>query len=126
MNMTVHLTASPVAKVPLEGALVLPDTIEVNFSSEYALPELLIVARNGKTIVKTKVTDGHYTVPAALLFAGCVEVSISLISRGEVVKRWNLEPIIIKEIDGDFTAYAGFEDMQAQIAELFRRTEIII
>lgn len=126
MNMTVHLTASPVAKVPLEGALVLPDTIEVNFSSEYALPELLIAARNGDKIEKTKVTDGHYTVPAALLFAGCVEVSISLISRGEVVKRWNLEPIIIKEIDGDFTAYAGFEDMQAQIAELFRRTEIII
>ena len=59
MNMTVHLTASPVAKVPLEGALGLPDTIEVNFSSEYALPELLIVARNGDKIEKTNRHFAH-------------------------------------------------------------------
>lgn len=126
MNLTVTLEHSPVAKVPMEGALVLPDSIDITFASDYALPELLIVSKNGDKTEKAKVTDGHYTVPASLLFAGCVEVSVSLILRGEVVKRWSLEPILVKEIDGDFTAYAGFEEMRSQIAELFRRTEIII
>lgn len=126
MTRTIDLTHCPVARAGLDGAVVLPDTLNIVFASEYALPELLIVARNGNIIEKTKTMDGTYTVPASLLFAGTIEISVSLIARGEVVKRWNLEPILIKEIDGDFTAYAAFETMQAQIAELFRRTEITL
>lgn len=126
MTRTIDLTHCPVARVGIDGGVVLPDTLDLIFTSEYALPELLIVARNGDKTEKTKTTDGTYTVPASLLFAGTIEISVSLIARGEVVKRWNLEPILIKEIDGDFTAYAAFETMQAQIAELFRRTEITL
>lgn len=126
MTRTIVLTHCPVARAGLDGAVVLPDTLNIVFASEYALPELLIVARNGDKTEKAKTTDGTYTVPASLLFAGTIEISVSLIARGEVVKRWNLEPILIKEIDGDFTAYAAFETMQAQIAELFRRTEITL
>ena len=126
MTRTIDLTPCPVARVGIDGGVVLPDTLDFVFTSEYALPELLIVARNGDKTEKTKTTDGTYTVPASLLFAGTIEISISLIARGEVVKRWNLEPVLIKEIDGDFTAYAAFETMQAQIAELFRRTEITL
>lgn len=126
MTRTIDLTHCPVARAGLDGAVVLPDTLNIVFASEYALPELLIVARNGNILEKTKTTDGTYTVPASLLFAGTIEISVSLIARGEVVKRWNLEPILIKEIDGDLTAYAAFETMQAQIAELFRRTEITL
>lgn len=126
MTRTIDLTTCPVARVGIDGGVVLPDTLDLIFASEYALPELLIVARNGGKTEKTKTTDGTYTVPASLLFAGTIEISVSLIARGEVVKRWSLEPILIKEIDGDFTAYAAFEEMQAQIAELFRRTEITL
>lgn len=126
MTRTIDLTHCPVARAGLDGAVVLPDTLNIVFASEYALPELLIVARNGNIIEKTKTMDGTYTVPASLLFAGTIEISVTLIARGEVVKKWNLEPILIKEIDGDFTAYAAFETMQAQIAELFRRTEITL
>lgn len=126
MTRTIVLTPCPVTRVGIDGGVVLPDTLNIVFASEYALPELLIVARNGNIIEKTKTTDSTYTVPASLLFAGTIEISVSLIARGEVVKRWNLEPILIKEIDGDFTAYAAFETMQAQIAELFRRTEITL
>ena len=126
MTCIIDLTHCPVARAGLDGAVVLPDTLNIVFASEYALPELLIVARNGNKIEKTKTTDGTYTVPASLLFAGTIEITVSLISRGEVVKRWSVEPILIKEIDGDFTAYAAFEEMQAQIAELFRRTEITL
>ena len=126
MTRTIVLTTCPVARVGIDGGVVLPDTLDFVFTSEYALPELLIVARNGDKTEKTKTTDGTYTVPASLLFAGTIEISVSLIARGEVVKRWNLEPVLIKEIDGDFTAYSAFETMQAQIAELFRRTEITL
>lgn len=126
MTRTIDLTHCPVARVGIDGGVVLPDTLDFVFTSEYALPELLIVARNGDKTEKAKTTDGTYTVPASLLFAGTIEISVSLIARGEIVKRWNLEPILIKEIDGDFTAYAAFETMQAQIAELFRRTEITL
>ena len=126
MTRTIDLTHCPVARVGIDGGVVLPDTLDFVFTSEYALPELLIVARNGDKTEKTKTTDGTYTVPASLLFAGTIGISVSLIARGEVVKRWNLEPVLIKEIDGDFTAYAAFETMQAQIAELFRRTEITL
>lgn len=126
MTRTIDLTHCPVARVGIDGGVVLPDTLDLIFTSEYALPELLIVARNGDKTEKTKTTDGTYTVPASLLFAGTIEISVTLIARGEVVKKWNLEPILIKEIDGDFTAYAAFETMQAQIAELFRRTEITL
>lgn len=126
MTRTIDLTHCPVARVGIDGGVVLPDTLDFVFTSEYALPELLIVARNGDKTEKAKTTDGTYTVPASLLFAGTIEISVTLIARGEVVKKWNLEPILIKEIDGDFTAYAAFETMQAQIAELFRRTEITL
>lgn len=126
MTRTIELTPCPVARVGIDGGVVLPDTLEFVFVSDYALPDLLIVARNGNKAEKTKTTDGTYTVPASLLFAGTIEISVSLIARGEVVKRWNIEPILVKEIDGDFTAYAAFEEMQAQIAELLRRTEITL
>lgn len=126
MTRTIDLTTCPVARIGIDGGVVLPDALDLIFTSEYALPELLIVARNGGKTEKTKTTDGAYTVPASLLFAGTIEISVSLIARGEVVKRWSLEPILIKEIDGDFTAYAAFEEMQTQIAELFRRTEITL
>lgn len=126
MTRTIDLTPCPIARVGIDGGVVLPDTLDIAFASEYALPELLIVARNGDKTEKTKTTDGTYTVPASLLFAGTIEISVSLITRGEVVKRWNVEPILIKEIDGDFTAYAAIEEMQTQIAELFRRTEITL
>lgn len=126
MTRTIELTPCPIARVGIDGGVVLPDTLEFAFVSDYALPELLIVARNGNKKEKIKTTDGTYTVPASLLFAGAIEISVSLIARGEVVKRWNIEPILVKEIDGDFTAYAAFEEMQEQIAELFRRTEITL
>ena len=126
MTRTIELTPCPVARVGIDGGVVLPDTLDFVFVSDYALPELLIVARNGNKTEKIKTTDGTYTVPASLLFAGTIEASVSLIARGDVVKRWSLEPILLKEIDGDFTAYAAFEETKKQIAELFRRTEITL
>lgn len=126
MTRTIELTPCPVARVGIDGGVVLPDTLDFVFVSDYALPELLIVARNGNKTEKIKTTDGTYTVPASLLFAGTIEASVSLIARGDVVKRWSLEPILLKEIDGDFTAYAAFEEMKKQIEELFRRTEITL
>lgn len=124
MTREIDLTIIPVAKTGIEGAVVLPDALAFTFNSAYDIRELLIVARNGDKVEKAISTDRTYTVPPSLLHAGTLEISVSLIHHGEVIKHWSIEPILIKEIDSDFTAFAAFEEMQEQIAELFRRTDI--
>ena len=125
MKITIELPIVGGAKMPVSGGLVLPDTLSVDFKSEYALPELIIHARNGEKTDKEKTRNAVYTVPAELMIPGTLEMDVALISRGEIVKRWAVEPLVIKDIDGDFTAFAAIEEMQEQIRELFRRTEII-
>lgn len=125
MKVTIDLPKIGVAKMPIDGGLVLPDNLEIEFTSSYAIPELVVFARNGGKSEKTKITDARYTVPDSLMVAGVIEIEVAMIARGELVKRWAVEPLAIREVNGEFTAFAAFREMQEQIQELLRRTEII-
>lgn len=125
MKVTIDLPTIGVAKMPVDGGLVLPDNLEIEFTSSYAIPELVVFARNGEKSEKAKITDARYTVPDSLMVAGVIEIEVAMIARGELVKRWAVEPLAIREVNGEFTAFAAFREMQEQIQELLRRTEII-
>ena len=129
MNIPITLDIRRTAALPTDYAsgIVLPEEeVRLCFSSKYLLPELLISMKNGNIREQRKSRDGTVSIPSSLLFPGLLEIDVSLILRGQTVRRWSISPLLLKTIDGDFTAFDAVEQMQKDIEELKRKTEIIM
>lgn len=109
-----------------ESAITLPTEKEVVFSSDaYSLTELVVVARNGKKTLKTKTKNATADI-SPLLFAGLLEMSVHLIVNGQPVKKWDVVPIILREVDNALCAFDEIQDLRARVEALEKKTTVIV
>lgn len=127
MKKILTLTASTYVRVG--EPIILPDTVEIEFESptyRHNLGVLHVKVSNG---VQGKTYKLSERVPLDITeyctHAGVVEISVALVIRGETVKKWSVEPIIVREVEQTYELVPEIEqmkrenaEMQAQLAEM--------
>lgn len=115
--MTFEYNLTPSSFVKHGDIVTLPeDEVIVRFKSNiYLLDELLVTVIGGgkKKQYKTKTLDVDITEFCNK--AGAVTITASIISGGQAIKTWSLEPIRIVEVAGNYEPLPELEDMRAEI-----------
>lgn len=117
MQATLNLTQQRVLRV-LDEPVILPDTLTVRISSGcYQIDTLLISVKNGEKTGKFKVhKDDKFIDLKEFLFAGKIEMTVAMLVAGESVKKWSVEPIIIKDAGIETEAVPEIEELKAELA----------
>lgn len=120
MKIEIPLLGNPRIRLDT-GIIPLPENnVSIVFTSNiYKLVTLV-----GKVITEYdtfsfKVTDNEsIDISDLCKKAGTVTIIVSLVAHGEVLKTWNIEPIILKEIDHQIYATPEIDELKNKIARL--------
>lgn len=118
--MQITLNAGSLATTDFKEPIVLPDTLDINIISPvYVLDTLVLTAKNGAIIEQVKLNEKPYkTSLKKVLRAGKIEIEISLLVKGDIVKTWRVPDIIIKETKYTFEAIPEIEELKNEISKL--------
>jgi len=97
------------------------EALTLTFESEYPLSDLIISLKNGDMVKQYKCSGNSFTVPKDTCKSGELIVTVSLLKKGEVIKVWNIAPIIIKEVPAGFEAYEAIHAIVKRLNELTER-----
>lgn len=126
MDIIVNLEYNRTAMVEGEHEIMLPEDLRAVFkSTSYKLSELVVNVRNGKKIDQVKVKDGVLDL-TPYCFGGMIEMEAALVLRGRVMKKWSVAPILINETDKGFEVFDAITDLQKRVADLERKTKVIM
>lgn len=118
MDINFNLKSNPFIKMPVK-LFAHEENVWLTFTSDtYTLSCLSGIAKcNG--VVKEFVTRGEAVdITALCQNAGVLEISFSLINRGEKLKTWHVEPVNLVEIDEEIKMIPAIEDMRQEVAIL--------
>ena len=90
------------------------------FHSDYALKDCIVkfTSDTEKTCSFRLQNLSEIEIPQAFVHAGTVTVELALIVAEKVVKRWNVEPIVLAEDITGFSLHPEFEDIRARLTAL--------
>ena len=104
MKIKINLSADSFAKHH-EIITNLEEKVEIAFSSSiYPLDALIISVREGAQGKQYRIKDGVVDITEFCQSAGLVEITAIYEVRGEAAKVWQIEPLVVKELDGGFVA----------------------
>lgn len=128
--MTAKLCLTVAKSLRLEGvdsAIVLPESLSLEIGSLiYGTDELVLEIRNGRKYEKRKVKGGDVIDLSSFLFAGSVEMTVHMIARGTVAKKWSVVPLVIRDIEGGFEIFDEIKDLQNRVSILEEKTKIVL
>ena len=125
MEKICNLTICPTSFFDNREPVVLPDTLDIQFLSNYDLSNILVCVRNGDKEDKIKAINGRINLDA-FLFAGTIEINVKMLAKGEVVKEWELVPILVKEYEGTYQIKDLLKDIEDRLDVLEQKTTIIM
>lgn len=125
MNSTITLGREGATLSSSAFALTEDKALKLTFKSVYDLSEATITLKNGAT-TKTYDFKNSFAVPDEFMFAGRLCISVQMYVSGELVKRWNLPPIRLKEEDNTLYAYDELNDLTRRIEALEEATKITL
>ena len=87
-------------------------------SSSYLLGVLVVTVINGAKSQQYKLTSNEKEIDITEFCqkAGRVEITACLTVRGEVAKKWHIEPLCVREIDGSYQAIPEIEELKERLA----------
>lgn len=104
-----------------EPFLIAADTpVVLAFKSDYSLKDTMVkfTSDTGNSCSFRLANLSEIEIPQAFVHAGTVTVELALIVAEKVVKRWNVEPIVLAEDITGFSLHPEFEDIRARLAAL--------
>lgn len=104
-----------------EPFLIATDTpVVLAFHSDYALKDTLVkfTSDTGSSCSFRLANLSEIEIPQAFVHAGTVTVELALIVAEKVVKRWDVEPIVLAEDSTGFSLHPEFEDIRARLTAL--------
>ena len=110
--MKTQLNYSRIVRLGNTEPFIVPENLILEFESAYRLDKLLVVAKQNDKTVKIVTYDKKVDLSELTKQAGTIEVSISLICNGKVAKVWELEPLIVLEIDGNFQVMEYYKNLE--------------
>lgn len=124
MKLTLTLNGNTQALVDLQEPIVLPENeLVLSFDSDiYNLTTLHVGARNGEQGMFAKLNPGAEFDITPLLIPGVIEIDISMLKKGEVVKTWRAPDIFVKDINHTFEITPEIAEIRGALKEI---TEIL-
>lgn len=118
--MKITLNAGSCAMLDAYEPIILPSEVEIEFnSSHYKLNTLAITAKNGDIKERFVLDKAPYKIALKeVVKAGRIELEISNVISGEVVKSWRVPDIILKEINHQFEVIPEIEELKTELAKV--------
>lgn len=118
--MKITLNAGSCAMLDAFEPIILPSEVEIEFnSSHYKLNTLAITAKNGDIKERFALDKAPYKIALKeVVKAGRIELEISNVIAGEVVKSWRVPDIILKEINHQFEVIPEIEELKTELAKV--------
>lgn len=107
-----YITHNEIITVPEEEVKL------VFASSVYVLGTLVATVSDGAERLQFKLTkqDKEINITDFCKKAGRVEITVSLTVRGKIAKKWQIEPLCVREIDGTFEVIPEIEALKERLA----------
>lgn len=103
-----------------EDKVILKDDSDLLINVEYNLLRdtyLVYQATNGKEKRTYKIENNHFILPNKFLLPGKIEITIDLVCNKQIIKRFKIEDLIIKELDKQIECIPQIEDLEEQVLE---------
>jgi hypothetical protein len=71
-------------------------------SSEYELDELRVTITDGASTYLHTLTGARFDITDYCAKEGILEIAVDLVKKGSVVKRWLIEPFVVRENGGTY------------------------
>ena len=110
--MIVKLNNSRIVRLGNTEPFIVPENLILEFESAYRLDKLSIVAKQNDKTLKFVSYDKKVDLSEFTKQAGVIEICVSLICNGKVAKVWELEPLIVLEIDGEFQIMEYYNNLE--------------
>ena len=91
--------------------------------SEYRGDYFIVEVQNGRKKGAHKVTDKPLDL-SEYLFAGKLEMTISLVARGKIAKKWSVVPVALTDLAQGIVAFDEIEQLKARVAKLEEKTTV--
>lgn len=105
-----------------------PFILTQNESLSIQIPKYLVgnilIVKLGDSIEKYKLTSDTFVIPN--LSVGTLELAISIIHSGEEIRRYSIEPLLIKEINSEIKAIPQISELELQISKYKKDYEDIV
>ena len=108
-----------------EPVIVTDDKLELKIVSKYDLSHAVVSLKNGNQTAMMTYSK-TITVPRELLFTGALYVVVELFADGKVIKKWQVEPLLIREHEAGFELASWCEDLTERVSALEEKTKIIL
>ena len=95
--------------------IVANEDLTLKFESTVKHDKLVVNISGNGARNAIKCTDDKLVVPREYLAAGSLEIEVSALLGGILVRSWSVEPILLKEVDTGFAGHAEFEEIKAEL-----------
>lgn len=117
MKITLECKAS--SFVPLSVSAGEGDEVKIEIVSSYELKKSgRVLVKNAEKSALYVIGDNTIDISSFCEKAGKVEIEVVNTVDGEIVRRWTVEPLLVKNIDGEFRPIPQITAMEAEIALL--------
>lgn len=114
--MIINIPLASNSLVRLGESVVLPEEVKIKFTSTvYALGVLVGRASTSDGFIDFKTHGEEVDISEICKKAGTVNISVSLVVKGEAVKTWKVETLYLKEIAHEIVATPETEAMKERI-----------
>lgn len=118
MNITLKLLYG-VAIVKNKGAIPITNApLRVMLESNELIENLFITATNANKVFTIEVIDGVAVLPDVLKAAGTLRMTIRQIINGEVLRTWQTEDILIRELEAEHEAIPQITALTEKVTAL--------
>ena len=101
--MEIKLSLEKDRIVRIQGVTIAGEKNVITFESgDYSLDKLEVIASNGEKQKTYTVTNKAIDITDLCHKACVIEFAIALIVKGKAVKTWDVEPLVVREVDGIF------------------------
>jgi hypothetical protein len=126
--MQIMLNTGSTATLDIKEPIILPNAVEIEFKSNYyKLNTLAVTAKNGDIQERHVLDKAPYKIALKdVVRVGRIELEISNVISGEIVKSWRVPDIILKEINHQFEVIPEIEELKSEISKIKQAlTEIL-
>ena len=119
MEIRLALERDRIVRIP--GVTIAGEKNVITFeSSAYNLDKLEVIASNGEKQKTYTVKNKAIDITELCQKACTIDFAVALIGHGKVVMTWDVEPLVVREVDGTFKLLPEITALREEMALLKR------
>ncbi|MGN0743908.1 MAG: hypothetical protein ACI4MZ_01350 [Christensenellales bacterium] len=93
------------------------EDVLISVKSNISLKNVIINFKNGDDMAQTKLEDCRCVVPKKVVKPGVLDCEVNLCARGNIVKTYIVEPIVLYSVPPNFEGHPEFDLLKIKVAK---------